>query len=300
MQERAFSALAGAVVAAHPTRDRSFDNRARFWIEHFGDRDVMSITTDDVDDGIDALIQRGKFRAITRRSADGTVSSTIVPTGQPLGSATVNRYIASLGTIFKELRRRRLLPRGFVSPMRGVARQPEGAGRTLSVTVEDVRRLVDACRVSRNRKLAALTAMACTTGWRLGSLQALRWADLDLERGHADTPRTKNGTPHRTPLLPWVIEELRRMKPGLARPGDLVFEKKNFRKAWDSALRLADLPTDWTFHHCRHIAASVLAQSGASVVTIMQALNHKTPLMAMRYSHLNTAALRESLGRAWG
>jgi integrase len=62
----------------------------------------------------------------------------------------------------------------------------------------------------------------------------------------------------------------------------------------------ADLPEDWTFHHCRHIAASILAQSGASVVTIMQALNHKTPLMAMRYSHLNVDSLRESIGRAWG
>jgi integrase len=299
MQERAFSALARAVLAANVTRDRSFANRAQFWIEHFGDRDITAITTDDVDDGIDALIKRGKFRAITCRKPDGVVSSTVVPTGQPLGSATVNRYIASLGTIFKELRRMRLLPRGFVSPMRGVARQPEGAGRTVSVTVDDVKRLIDACRVSRNRKLAALTAMACTTGWRLGSLQSLRWADLDLDRGHADTLRTKNGTPHRTPLLPWVVDELRRMRPSLARPADPVFDKKNFRKAWETALRLADLPTEWTFHHCRHIAASVLAQSGASVVTIMQALNHKTPLMAMRYSHLNTAALRDSLGRAW-
>lgn len=69
-------------------------------------------------------------------------------------------------------------------------------------------------------------------------------------------------------------------------------------KAWETASRCADLPA-YTFHHCRHIAASILAQSGASVVTIMQALNHKTPIVAMRCSHLNTDVLRESLGRAW-
>ena len=40
--------------------------------------------------------------------------------------------------------------------MRGVTRMEEGAGRTLTVTLDDVRRLVAACRVSRNRKLAAL------------------------------------------------------------------------------------------------------------------------------------------------
>jgi integrase len=207
--------------------------------------------------------------------------------------------LSTLGTVFKDLRRLRLLPRGFVNPMRGVGRMAEGEGRTLTITVTDVRNLVAACRVSRNRYLAALTAMACTTGWRLGSLKTLRWQDLNLKDGFADTLRTKNGTPHRTPLMPWVVDELKRMKPDLAEPGELVFKVRNFKRAWVTALKLADLPQDWTFHHCRHIAASILAQSGASVVTIMQALNHKTPMMALRYAHLNTDALRESLGKAW-
>ena len=176
----------------------------------------------------------------------------------------------------------------------------EGAGRTLTVTLDDVRRLVAACRVSRNRKLAALVAMACTTGWRKGTLQSLTWGQINLTDGFADTARTKNGTAHRTPLLPWVIKELVRIKQDFATDKTEVFGAKNFDRAWQNALKLADLPEDWTFHHCRHIAASILAQSGASVVTIMQALNHKTPLMAIRYSHLNTDSLRESLGRAWG
>jgi integrase len=95
------------------------------------------------------------------------------------------------------------------------------------------------------------------------------------------------------------MKELNRIKPDIATDKDEVFGKQNFDRAWQNSLKLADLPDDWTFHHCRHIAASILAQSGASVVTIMQALNHKTPLMAIRYSHLNTDSLRESLGRAW-
>jgi integrase len=175
----------------------------------------------------------------------------------------------------------------------------EGAGRTLTVNLDDVRRLVAACRVSRNRKLAALVAMACTTGWRKGTLQSLTWGQINLADGIADTARTKNGTAHRTPLLPWVIKELVRIKQDFATDKTEVFGTKNFDRAWQNALKLADLPEEWTFHHCRHIAASILAQSGASVVTIMQALNHKTPLMAIRYSHLNTDSLRESLGRAW-
>lgn len=297
MVEHTFKTLAEAIVASYGGLEKSFESRAGFWINFFCDQAIMTITTDDVEDGIDALVTRGKAKVI--RAPQKGRPPIIEYTGQPLSPSSVNRYIATLGTLFKEMKRRRMLPRGFVNPMRGVGRMGEGPGRTVTVTVEDVKRLVAACRVSRNRKLAARVAMACTTGWRLSSLQALRWQDIDLKAGFADTERTKNGTPHRTPLLPWVVDELKRIRPDLAEPGDFVFDKKGFRRAWASALKLADLPAEWTFHHCRHIAASILAQSGASVVTIMQALNHKTPLMAMRYSHLNTDALRESLGRAW-
>jgi integrase len=297
MTEIAFRILAEAVVAAHPSRDKAFAQRVGFWTDHFGDRDITTIKTDDVEDGIDALVRRGKFKVMSWGKGRPV---RIEPTGQPLAPASVNRYISTLGSVFKELKRMRLLPRGFISPMRGVTRMTPGEGRTLTVTVADVKRLVAACRVSRYRKLAALTAMACTTGWRLGSLRALKWQDLDLKAGFADTLRTKNGTPHRTPLLPWVVNELKRMRPALAQPGDLVFDTRNFTRSWKTALKIADLPEDWTFHHTRHIAASILAQSGASVPQIMAVLNHKTPMMALRYSHLNVDSMRESLGRAWG
>jgi len=290
-----FADLASAIVASYAGRDPTFAARVDFWVNFFQDKDITTITTEDVEDGIDALVKRGKIKVLT--TAEG-VTKTL--TGQPLSPATVNRHVACLGTVFKELRRRRLLPRGFVSPMRGVSRMEEGPGRTLSVTLDDVKRLIAACRVSRNRKLAALVAMACTTGWRRGTLENLSWGEINLAEGCADTPRTKNGTPHRTPLLPWVVKELVRIRPALATPTDKVFGDKNVDRAWHNAVKLADLPADWTFHHSRHIAASILAQSGASTVTIMQALNHKTPLMAMRYSHLNTDSLRDSLGRAWG
>jgi integrase len=296
-----FSDLAQVVIAAYTGRDPSFPKRLQFWIEHFAHRNVIELKTDDIEDGVDALIQRGKRRARTTRDPKKPAKgiSTVVTTGEQLSPTTINRYVATLGTMFKDLRRMRLLPRGFVNPIRGVQRQPEGPGRTLNVTVDDVMRLIAACRVSRNRKLAAMTSLACTTGWRRGSIENLRWIDLNLDAGTADTQRTKNGTPHRTVLLPWVVKELKNIRPMNPEPGELVFGHSTFKKAWKTALERADLPTEWTFHHCRHIAASVLAQSGASVVTIMQCLNHKTPMMALRYSHLNIDSMRDSLGKAW-
>jgi len=295
-----FSDLAQSVIAAYSGRDPSFPRRLQFWIDHFGNQDIMSIKTDDIEDGIDALVARGKFLPLTSRDSSKQKSVTrLAPTGLPLAPATINRYVACLGTMFKDLRRMRLLPRGFLNPMRGVMRQPEGSGRTVNVTVADVQRLVASCRVSVNRKLAALVAFACTTGWRKGTIQSLHWGDLDLATGTADTARTKNGTPHRAVLLPWVVQEIKRIKPDHVQSGDLVFGPKDFSKAWETALRRADLPSNWTFHHCRHIAASVLAQSGASVPVIMSCLNQKSPSMALRYSHLNVDTLRQNLDRAW-
>jgi integrase len=290
----AFKDAAAVAVSNYQGADTGYAKRIQFFIGQFGDRDVTSITPEIVETALDALAARGKLQVLKTKS--GVIYK---PTGQPLSGASRNRYLSSLGTLYRDLRRLRITPRGFVSPTRGVERESGDNARSVNVTVEDVRRLVAACRLSRNKKLAAITAMACTTGWRLGSFQGLRWADIDLENGYADVAKTKNGTPHRAVLLDWVVEEIERIRPARAQPSALVFGPGSFRKAWVAALKLADLPTEWTFHHCRHIAASVLAQSGASVPTIMGLLNHKSPSMALRYSHLNTVTLREGMSRAW-
>jgi len=293
-----FNVLCDGVIASHQGRDPSFATRAQFWINYFGDRDITTMVTDDIEDGITELIRRGKLKPETQK-INGKITAKIISTGKPLSPSTVNRYISVLGTVFKDLKKMRLLPRGYINPMRGVGRQGEGMGRTVTVTVDDVKRLVACCRLSRNHKLAALVALGCTTGWRLGSLQNLRWGDLDLTNQVADTSRTKNGTPHRAVLLDWVVKEVKAIMPEKVDPNEPVFDKRSFRRAWDMAIKRADLPLDWTFHHCRHIAASILAQSGASVPVIMSCLNHKTPAMALRYSHLNTTTIRENMGRAW-
>jgi integrase len=291
-----FKDLANAAIASYKGRDGSFASRLQFWMDLFGDRPVTEITPDDVDDGVGILTQRKKIRVLTTKAG-----VTRTETDKRLSGSTINRYVASLGTCFKDLRRMRLLPRGFVSPMRGIERQPEGEARDIGdVTHTDIRRLIACCRVSRNRKLAALVAFSATTGWRQGSVQALTWGAVDLKQGFADTRRTKNGSPHRCVLQPFVVDELRRIRPEPAADNELIFGKHNVGKAWLNALQRANLPADWTLHHLRHVAASILAQDGASVPVIMQALNHKTPAMALRYSHLDVQTLRQATASAWG
>ena len=47
--------------------------------------------------------------------------------------------------------------------------------------------------------------LALLTGARRNNVVAMRWADLDLERGEWVIPRTKNGEPQRVPLVPEAV-----------------------------------------------------------------------------------------------
>lgn len=286
-----FQAAADAACALYRGRDAAFSQRIAFWSHRLGDRELSTITNADVEDGIDVLANKPRERFIKGKG--------MVQLGGTISGSTVNRYVAALGTMFKLLKVARRLPRGFITPTQRVGRLPEGEGRTLTVSVDDVKRLIAAARVSRNKKLAAIIAVACTSGLRLGALQAIKWGDIDLKARMIDVARTKNGRPTRSMLPPWAVAELQRIRPDNAPDTMLVFGTASFRKAWENALADAGLPADWTFHHCRHIAASILAQSGASLPVIMQALNHRTPMMAMRYSHVNTKALDAAVSSAW-
>jgi integrase len=291
-----FAELAEFVARTRAPTDTGFRGHINFWIERFGDRDIREITVDDVEDAVDDLRRRPKTLP---RFNPATGERTVVVTDQPLSNSTVNKFVNSLGSVWRECHAQGYLRKKFASPTRGFGRLSESAGKVVDASAADVQRLIAAARLTRNRKLAAYIAFASTTGWRRGNLEAMTWADLDLKAGRAKAGRTKNGTPHWIPLMPFVVDELEKMRPSLASDGDLVFGKTNIRRSYTTALRLAGLPENWTVHTLRHVAASVLTQSGAPIQTVAAALNHKTLSMAARYSHQNIEQLRDSVRRAW-
>jgi integrase len=282
----------GATRALYRGRSNYLFTALDWWCDELGpSTPILAITTDAIDEGIRTLMESP---ALQFKRGQGVVA------GKKLrSSATVNRYVGALATMYKLLRLHRQLPRSFVSPIVRGLKLPEAPGRTLQVTLDDVRKLVAAARLSNNRKLPALIAVACTTGLRKGSIQDLVWGAVDLRIRTLDVPSTKNGTPTRSVLPQWVAAELARIRPVNPDRDMPVFGKADFKRAFKGAVERAELP-DWTFHHCRHIAASILAQSGASLIEVMQVLNHKSPSMALRYSHLNTRSIDAAVSRAWG
>jgi hypothetical protein len=109
-----------AYAASSPTLDRASLARLEFWCTALGDREIATITAEHVDDALVMLAARGRLAPRRGKVAAGT--------GRPYSGATLNRYLSTLGTVFKYARRLRLVPRAHDSPRGGRAPEP-AAGR---------------------------------------------------------------------------------------------------------------------------------------------------------------------------
>ncbi|HAT1242517.1 TPA: site-specific integrase [Corynebacterium striatum] len=229
---------------------------------------------------------------------------------RPLATSTINMLAAILHGVFSQAVLDDVVGR---HPMRGVKipRKEVGAERADIPTVEDVQALIRAARgtgVGRapNLTLAAMVQVAAETGLRAGELCGLRVRNVNFLRGEVHvveqiSQRTGEFAPLKTessrrvvPVGPATVEvleeQLRRVPRG---PDETVFCTKAGKALSSSSVssqfrKLARAAgVDTTFHGLRHFYASVLIESGASVVMVQRALGHASASMTLDvYSHL--------------
>lgn len=145
--------------------------------------------------------------------------------------------------------------------------------------------------------------LALLTGARRSNLQAMRWADLDLEHGVWRVEMTKNGTPQNVPLTLEAVAILAGRKeagaksefvfPGSGATGHLVEPKKG----WARILKNAEL-ADLRIHDLRRTLGSWQAKTGASLTIIGKSLNHKTHQATAIYARLDLDPVRKSVNTA--
>src|SRR5262249_13469738 len=170
------------------------------------------------------------------------------------------------------------------------------------------------------RTLRPIVSFLLGTGCRRGEVLALRWQDVDLEKGtvriersveqtkaglRVKTPKTKAGKRTVT-ISPWLIAELRalharrqeqRLKLGMGRvSGDpLVFAR------WDGKIRsqhwlsknfaaaMKTLKIGCKLHALRHTHVSQLIAAGLDVLTIGRRIGHASAAITLDvYGHLFT------------
>jgi integrase len=202
---------------------------------------------------------------------------------------------------------------------------------------DDVRAVLQGLR---GKSLYTIAAAALGTGMRRGELLALRWRDVDLDRGlvrveqaleytkaggcRFKAPKTKHGRRTIT-IPPALISELRAHRRahqerslalGVGKLGDeaLVFpaaeggprNPTTLTKRWSAAMAAIER-AGITFHSLRHTHASNLIAAGLDVLTISRRLGHGSPAITLGvYGHLfadtddRAAAVMEAALRAPG
>lgn len=269
----------GELIKAFGTvRCDGSDTRLRKWTAAFGTTSAWKLTSEELEHAAQAMLNHGY-----RPSA-------------------INRDLSALGSAYRWARSKRFAPRGFRSPTLGVARFEESIRR---VHLDNTQ--VDAVRsralAFRDRAFGVYVALLIDTGARKSELLGRYWKEIDLGRREVLAPMTKNGSPRVLFFSQETADLIERVFP--RRDADrLVFEGRvpgnpiSFRKAWATTTADVGLP-DLRMHDMRHAAAASLLRAGVTLGVAAQVLGHDAAVLARRYGHLETAALKAAQELSW-
>lgn len=154
--------------------------------------------------------------------------------------------------------------------------------------------------------LRTMILVGLKTGMRFCELSALRWEDVDLDRGFVTICRSavaghesapKNSRIRHVPLTGDLIRELRALERGNLR----VFHRDGHLMSYNEGWRMiakasadAGIPhVSW--HDLRHTFASTLVERGASLLAVQKLLGHSDIQVTMRYSHLGRDSLQSTV-----
>jgi integrase len=176
---------------------------------------------------------------------------------------------------------------------------PKVASRDRYMTDEETARFMGAIE---NNPLKDVFLVSLLTGQRRSNVLAMRWADIDLDRGEwtIEAATFKNRTTHTVGLTPEVVEILKLRKtqtimdmrwvfPGTGKTGHLVEP----RKSWERLLKDAGIE-NLRIHDMRHTLATWIINGGHSIDVVGKALGHKSNAASRLYAHVK----RETAGTA--
>jgi integrase len=250
-------------------------------------------------------------------------TETSVRTGRPLSPRTLQYLHAVLRLALEQARRDDLVARNVAGLVAGPRLERT---EVHPVTPDEVAQLLAAATTDR---LAPLWLLVTALGLRRGEALALRWDDIDLDRGHlrvratlqrldghlirAEMPKTQSS--RRTLPLPTVVVDALRthralqLQERLAAPvwqdETLVFttgigtplEPRNVLRSFQNLCDRAGLRR-LRIHDLRHAAASFLLLQGVDMRVVMGTLGHsRLATTSDLYTHLLEPVQRQAADR---
>jgi integrase len=148
-------------------------------------------------DYLERPLGRKKVSRIARADL-AAIHSAITRAGHP---TVANRVKDLVSSVFG-----RAIAWGYLdsNPAKGIEDNAEKS-RERFLKPGELPRLFAALDGEPNANFRDYFLLALLTGARRNNVVAMRWADLDLERGEWVIPRTKNGEPQRVPLVPEAV-----------------------------------------------------------------------------------------------
>lgn len=206
------------------------------------------------------------------------------------GPATVNRYLSAMRSAWNWARASGLVASDRRWPERLLLTEPRGRTRFLS-DAELAALLEVAHKHSLLMRAAILVSIG--TGLRQGELLRLDWRDIDLDKQTLRIRIAKNDEPRTVHLPQSACDALKELQAEKVRSLVAVFvmpdgtrvRKTTLDARW-RVVREAAGVSDFHWHDLRHSCASIMAQSGATLLQIAEQLGHKSFAMTHRYSHL--------------
>jgi integrase len=186
------------------------------------------------------------------------------------------------------------------NPAKGIERNQEQK-RERHLEPEELGRFTKALAEYEDQQVANIIRLLLLTGARRGEVQAMKWADLDLEAARWTKPgaTTKQKTIHRVPLSEparQLLATLRAEADGDAVyvfPGRFDGHRVEIKGDWAAICKAAKI-TGARMHDLRHTFASVLASAGLSLPIIGALLGHTQAQTTKRYAHLFDDPLRKA------
>lgn len=292
---KTLSSLIDDFVEAPPTKGTRYwsPSHLDFWRAQLGAMKVAEISRGDINGAKSTLQARPAMR-----------STTLGPkvTDRKLTAGSINRYLASLSSVFNFALDRELIE---AHPMKGgkVKKLSENNGRRRILTADEQDALLKAARASEWPMLHLFLRMCLTTAGRRGEVLNLRWSDVAIEDSIAVLGMTKNGRARSLPLVSDVKASLIEAKKVRPLASDYVFfnpkspaEPKNINTVWRACRKAAGLlndrddPLDRVYlHSTRHTAVTRMLKGGANLAQAAAVSGHQTLAMLKRYEHLAAA-----------
>lgn len=250
----------------------------RKWVDGFGDRVAWSLTSEELEQAIKAMVDQG------------------------YAPSTANRNLGTLGSMFLWIIKQRRAPAGFVSPTLGVQRFQEPVRRVF-IEPEAIQRLKDISMTFTDPMFAVYVHLLIDTGARKSELLERTWADVDLERREIMLHDSKTGKPRVLHFSEGTAALIRRKAPQRPKDG-LLFNGRvrgvpiNYRSSWESLTAAAGIAGTHQ-HDIRHNRARELIVGGVGLLQTASILGHSSMILQKRYGHLSVADDKRAIQGVW-